>query len=61
MAHPARHRSWPPDAECYAVRGEAPIDRQADADYEARARATQPQHGCGDRFGPAKAADRLAS
>src|SRR3954470_9284460 len=43
----------------FSVRGEAAVDRQADADHEARGRAAQPEDRGGDLLGPAEAADRL--
>ena len=46
-----------PPAVPFSVRGEAAVDRQADADHEAGTRAAQPQHSGSDLLRPAKAAD----
>src|SRR3546814_12858420 len=40
-------------------RGEATVDRQTDADHEARVRAAKPQHRVGDLRGPGEAAEEL--
>jgi hypothetical protein len=42
-----------------SVRGEAAVDRQADADHETRARAAQSQHSRSDLLRSAEPADRL--
>jgi hypothetical protein len=41
----------------FSVRGEAAVDRQPDADHEARGRAAKPQHSGSDLLGSPEAAD----